>query len=64
MGEYVNVNSVPVGRDRVAHFLVGDMTEILMWAIGGVVFFLLALFFLSVVSVIEGLLAWVKRRWL
>jgi len=38
--------------------------EILTWLIGGMAFFLLAFLFLSLISAVEEMLAWVKRRWL
>ncbi len=40
------------------------MGEILVWLIGGMMFFLLALLFSTMISVVENILAWVKRRWL
>lgn len=40
------------------------MGEILVWILGGMAFLLFALFFLSMVSAVEEVLRWMKRRWL
>jgi len=40
------------------------MGELLVFLLGGVAFFLFALFFLSMVSIVREILEWLKRRWL
>ncbi len=40
------------------------MGEMLVWILGGLAFFGFAFLCLTIISLVEGVLDWVKRRWL